>query len=65
MTYNGDNELFSLKKETDQPVIVHVWMEGTDESCTDALKGADYSIQLMFVGTDEAGNVLDGAEKNN
>lgn len=65
MTYNGDNELFSLKKETDQPVIVHVWMEGTDESCTDALKGADYSIQLRFVGTDEAGNVLDGAEKNN
>ena len=64
MTYNNDNELFSLKKETDQPVIVHVWMEGTDENCTDALKGADYSIQLRFVGTDENGNELNGAEQN-
>ena len=28
-------------------------MEGTDDACTDLLKGGDYSIQLRFVGTDE------------
>lgn len=64
MTYNSGNELFSLKADTNQPVVVHIWLEGTDEACTDELRGADYSIQMRFVGTDEDGNVLDGADKN-
>lgn len=63
MTYNSGNELFSLKADTDQPVLVHVWLEGTDEACTDVLRGADYSIQLRFMGTDEDGNELDGADQ--
>lgn len=65
MTYNSSNELFSLKADTDQPVLVHIWLEGTDEACTDQLRGADYSIQMRFVGTDEDGNELDGAERGN
>lgn len=64
MKYNGDNELFSLKKNEDKAVLVHVWLEGTDEACTDALQEADYAIQLRFVGTDENGVVMDGAERN-
>lgn len=62
---NSEIELFPLKEYTNQPVMVHIWLEGTDEECTDALRGADYAIQLRFVGTDEDGNVLDGAEKTN
>lgn len=46
-------------------MLVHIWLEGTDEACTDQLRGADYSIQMRFVGTDEAGNELDGAEREN
>lgn len=59
MTYHEGNALFTLKKDVDQPVVVRVWLEGTDEACTDDLRGADYSIQLRFVGTDENGNPLD------
>lgn len=53
-------ELFFLKAEEDFPVLVHIWLEGTDEACTDDLKGADYSIALRFIGTDENGVILDG-----
>ena len=57
--YDGTNTLFSLKAGVDKPVAVRVWLEGTDENCTDGLRGAAYSIQLRFVGTDENGNVLE------
>ena len=63
---NGDVDirLFSLKKEKNQTVIVHIWIEGTDEACTDALRGADYQISMRFVGKDENGNVLDGTSES-
>lgn len=64
MRYNENNELFSLKKEENKEVLVHIWLEGTDEACTDLLREADYSIQLRFVGTDEEGAVLDASENN-
>jgi hypothetical protein len=60
MVLNNDNALFSLKEGVDKPVVVHVWLEGTDESCTDELRGADYSIRLRFLGTDENNNELNG-----
>ena len=60
---NSEMELFPIKEYTDQPVVVHIWLEGTDEACTDALRGADYAIRLRFVGTDEDGNVADGTEE--
>lgn len=60
MVYNDKNALFSLKAYQDLPVTVHVWLEGTDEACTDALRGADYSIQLRFEGTDENNQTLNG-----
>lgn len=62
MTYNNDNALFSLKAHDDQPVTVRVWLEGTDEACTDALRNAEYAIQLRFEGTDENNISLDGKE---
>ena len=52
MVYNDKNSMFTIKAYTDLPVIVHLWMEGTDEACTDLLKGGDYSVRLRFVGTD-------------
>lgn len=60
MRYNDSNALFRLKKDVDKEVLVHIWLEGTDEACTDALRGADYTISLRFVGTDEDGNELEG-----
>ena len=63
MVYNDDNALFSLKAYQNYPVVVHVWLEGTDESCTDELRGAEYSIRLRFEGTDEENNILDGTSE--
>lgn len=60
MVYNNANALFSLKANQDLPILVHVWLEGTDEACTDELRGAEYSIRLRFEGTDEENRPLDG-----
>ena len=50
MKVNDDNAMFSLKEGQDKEVKVHIWMEGTDEACTDELRGSDYSIRLRFTG---------------
>ncbi|MBR3640653.1 MAG: hypothetical protein IKN53_01320, partial [Oscillibacter sp.] len=60
MVYTNVNALFSMKKGEDKTVVFHIWMEGTDEACTDELKNSDFSIRLRFEGTDEAGNRLSG-----
>ena len=52
MKLSENNSLFRLKAYEDKEVSVHIWLEGTDEKCTDDLKGADYSIKLRFVGMD-------------
>lgn len=59
MVYSDDNALFSLKENQNKVVLVHIWLEGTDEACTDELKGADYSISLRFEGTDEKNQLFD------
>ena len=61
ITYHEGNTLFSLKAGVDKPVILRLWLEGTDEACTDDLRDMDYSIRLRFVGTDENGNLLEDA----
>ena len=61
ITYHQGNTLFSLKAGVDKPVVLRVWLEGTDEACTDELRDMDYSIRLRFVGTDENGNLLEDA----
>ena len=61
MVLNDNNQLFGLNKDEDKPVTVRIWLEGTDEACTDALRKADYAISLRFVGTDEDNKILDGA----
>jgi hypothetical protein len=59
MRYDDSNALFSLKADTDQPVTVHVWMEGSDAACTDELRGSQYTIRLRFEGTGPNGEVLE------
>lgn len=49
-TADTSYELFSLKANTDKPVLIHIWMEGTDPACTDDLKAADYAIRMRFTG---------------
>ncbi len=63
MVYNEQNSMFYIKAYEDFPVVVRVWMEGTDPACTNALKGGDYSIRLRFVGTDEDNNMLDSSRR--
>lgn len=53
-------QLFELEKNTDCPVIVRIWLEGTAESCTNEIGNSDYSIRLRFVGTDNEYNILTG-----
>ena len=53
MRLSDDNELFFLKANVDYPVVVRIWMEGTDPVCTNALKEMGYSIQMRVQGTDE------------
>lgn len=60
--YTDDNALFSLTANEDKPVVLRVWLEGSDEACTDAIRKADYSIRLRFIGTDENGNTLEGKQ---
>ncbi|MDD6404281.1 MAG: hypothetical protein PUG00_00575 [Clostridiales bacterium] len=55
MKVGDNNALFTLKEGEDKPVVVHIWIEGTDPQCTDELKKADYSIRLRFTGTDMNG----------
>ena len=52
------------KKKMSKPVKVRIWLEGTDENCTDELRSADYQIQLRFIGTDEDGNLLEDARSS-
>lgn len=60
MRISDNNAMFSLKEGQDKAVVVHIWMEGTDEACTDELQSADYSIRMRFTGTDENGNTFSG-----
>lgn len=62
--YDDSNTLFSLKANVDKPVVIRIWLEGTDEACTDELRDADYSIRLRFAGTDEDGNLLEDSNPN-
>ena len=52
MKLTENNAMFSLKEGVDKAVLVHVWLEGTDEACTDDLKEAEYAIRLRFTGED-------------
>lgn len=61
MVYNNDNAMFSLRENVNKPIVVRIWLEGTDEACTDAVQAAEYQIQLRFEATDENNNVLSTA----
>lgn len=63
MVLSEKNQMFWLVKNQDKAVTVRIWLEGTDEACTDKLRKADYAISLRFVGTDENHQILDGARK--
>lgn len=54
------SDMFDLVAEEDKPTIVRIWLEGTDQNCTNMVKGADYSIAMRFEGIDSA----DGSEAN-
>ena len=47
------SDMFGLVEEVDKPVTVRIWLEGTDENCTNMLKGADYSVSMRFEGIED------------
>jgi len=47
------NTVFFIPDATDVPVVIRVWIEGTDPACTNDLKGSDYSVRMRFEGSDE------------
>lgn len=47
------SDMFDLIKDTDKPVTVRIWLEGTDQNCTNMLKGANYSVSMRFKGIEE------------
>ncbi len=51
MVYNNINTLYFLREGVDTPVVVRIWLEGTDPRCTNELKGSEYEIALRFEGT--------------
>lgn len=63
MVYNNNNAMFSLKQDTDKPVIVRIWLEGTDEKCVNSLKGSEFSIRLRFEGTDQNNKLFSSRQK--
>lgn len=48
-----DSRMFWLPYDTDIPVLVRIWLEGTDDACNNSLKGLNYNLRLRFEGTDE------------
>lgn len=53
MVYNNTNLLFLIKEGQDVPLKVCVWLEGTDEACSNEIKESSYEIRLRFEGFDE------------
>jgi len=53
LQYNEDTVLFRIRAGEDVPVTVRIWVEGSDEACTNDIKAADFAVKLRFMGTDE------------
>lgn len=49
---DASSNMFGLAANTDKPVTVRIWLEGTDPNCTNMLKGADYQVSMRFVGVE-------------
>ena len=45
--------MFSLIADTDKPTVVRILLEGTDQNCTNMIKGADYSVTMRFEGIEQ------------
>lgn len=58
MQYNNTNILFHAMENVNVPVTVRIWLEGTDEACSNEIKNSDFEIRLRFEGTDENGNTF-------
>lgn len=46
------SSMFSLMASVDKSAVVRIWLEGTDENCTNMVKGADYSVSMRFEGVE-------------
>lgn len=58
MIYSENNLLFFLKANEDKEIILRIWVEGTDENCTNDLKGSEFSLKFKFVGTNEENSLI-------
>ncbi len=51
-TENQNDALFTLKKGSTEQIIVRIWLEGEDSSCTDAVLNSELDILLRFEAVD-------------
>lgn len=58
MVYSENNSLFYLRSFENKEVIMRIWIEGTDEYCTNDLKGSTFSLRLRFAGTDKENSLI-------
>ncbi len=56
MTYNDDNNLFTLQKLTPKKVTVRLWLEGEDPECDNDIQRANLKVKLSFVGIRNGSN---------
>ena len=47
------SNMFDLAASVDKSAVVRIWLEGTDENCTNMVKGADYSVSMRFEGVED------------
>lgn len=56
MSYNDENNLFTLEKLTPKKVTVRVWLEGEDPECDNDIQRANLTIKLSFAGIRQGAN---------
>ena len=56
MSYNDNNNLFTLQKLTPKKVTMRVWLEGEDPECDNDIQRANLQIKLSFVGIRNGSN---------
>lgn len=59
MVYSDDNRMFFLKAFENKEVRVKIWLEGTDEGCTDDIRKMNFSMKFRFAGTDEDNKLVE------
>ncbi len=51
-TFDASKALFSLSAVESRQITLRVWLEGTDDGCTDDISGLNFDLSIFFAGYD-------------